>query len=580
MGSAQDRWGHTLSKIIWYRSIATDTIAMVVAVLILLGGAAYVVFENTQRLVGDGRDAVWEASVPPRSVYTVVAAYWRIHDTVVFAVTHGGDLPDAIEVADRLEANADQIWGELLSYSPYFPADVKASIDETTQQMAKLKATYRQTLGFQRHDNDAAALSELVKVQSIAIREFSNQIVAMLEVMRSRIESVNVRMEASGREGLTQLAWIAAVLVVFLAVGAVSVIMRLVLPIGRLNAAMAELAAGNLAVAIPPSRLRNEIGVMTRTVLQFQAALLERKALLDIQVQEQKLALTREQERHRQRINLHLASEFEAKVAGVAESVVIAASQLESAADLLAANSETVTSRVIQVTDVSEQTVLLVQKLATSTAELSQTMADVGGQVRESSDSVQLAADQAKLTAAGVNALDTTAGTIGSVVMLINDIATQTNLLALNATIEAARAGVAGRGFAVVAGEVKQLATQTANATSDIADKVRAIQSATHATADSIGSICGRIATVSTQGIEITAVIDDQVQAARQIAERLETAVWRTVETAENFAAVEQDMRTSRDIVSGLLVAARDLGRTGTSLKTEVAAFLETIRAA
>ncbi|ABI56502.1 methyl-accepting chemotaxis protein [Alkalilimnicola ehrlichii MLHE-1] len=50
----------------------------------------------------------------------------------------------------------------------------------------------------------------------------------------------------------------------------------------------------------------------------------------------------------------------------------------------------------------------------------------------------------------------------------ISTIAKQTNLLALNATIEATRAGEVGRGFAVVAEHVKELAKQTADATSEI----------------------------------------------------------------------------------------------------------------
>lgn len=79
---------------------------------------------------------------------------------------------------------------------------------------------------------------------------------------------------------------------------------------------------------------------------------------------------------------------------------------------------------------------------------------------------------------------------VSSILGVIKGIAEQTNLLALNAAIEAARAGDQGRGFAVVADEVRNLASLTAEATSNIETIISQFQQGSEESLSSVDSVC------------------------------------------------------------------------------------------
>jgi methyl-accepting chemotaxis protein len=167
---------------------------------------------------------------------------------------------------------------------------------------------------------------------------------------------------------------------------------------------------------------------------------------------------------------------------------------------------------------------------------------------------------------------------IGDVVKLITAIAEQTNLLALNATIEAARAGDAGRGFAVVASEVKELASQTAKATEEIAGQVTAIQAATGNCVAAIGGISDTIREISGITTTIAAAVEEQDSATREIARSVQQAAAGTSEVSVNVAGASHAADQSRALANNVMVASGELSQHAAALFESVDSFLAGLR--
>lgn len=170
-------------------------------------------------------------------------------------------------------------------------------------------------------------------------------------------------------------------------------------------------------------------------------------------------------------------------MANAATDVAAAGNQISKTSAEIAHSVETERSEVEQIASALHEMTITVQDVASNShdaakaAEQAAHSAEQGGQVVLGAVSaMQQIAETVGQAAADITKLGKETEGIGSVVNLIEDIATQTNLLALNATIEAARAGEQGKGFAVVASEVRRLAERTAEFTKEIADKISSVQ--------------------------------------------------------------------------------------------------------
>ncbi|MGE5475246.1 MAG: bacteriohemerythrin [Bacteroidales bacterium] len=181
---------------------------------------------------------------------------------------------------------------------------------------------------------------------------------------------------------------------------------------------------------------------------------------------------------------------------------------------------------VTYVAEAAEQMVDTIEHMRTDAETSRQIAVEATEEARRSSDIMQT--------------LSEASHRIDAVVAMINAIAGQTNMLALNATIEAARAGEAGKGFAVVAGEVKNLANQTTQATSEIAAQVGGIQSAVQQAVMAISSVEGIIGRMSTIASAMADTTSRQQGAVAAIASQARQAAAATHTVSDTIANISQ----------------------------------------
>ncbi len=346
---------------------------------------------------------------------------------------------------------------------------------------------------------------------------------------------------------LATAAGIVFILVVALAIIAISARIWIAAPLAALVARMNRVAAGDLsapAAAASDPHSRDEVVLVLHACDDMVAKL------------RTTVALIRETGTQLGEVSAALSDDARGVAAGASEQCAVAASTA-AAVEQMSATIDSIAARA--------------EEARTLTVDAGRVAAEGGEVIEQAIAGTQRVAEDVRRSAATVQALGQRSAEISTIVGTIHEIADQTNLLALNAAIEAARAGEQGRGFAVVADEVRRLAERTGGATREIGEMIAHIQ---HDTGDAVRSMESGVvnvdAEVARSRVAHDRIVDICNSAAQTVAAvtaisdalREQSAASESIAgNAEHIAGQSEANNRHADIVSANAARLRELAR-------------------
>ncbi|XNM73334.1 methyl-accepting chemotaxis protein IV [Escherichia coli] len=226
--------------------------------------------------------------------------------------------------------------------------------------------------------------------------------------------------------------------------------------------------------------------------------------------------------------------------------------------------------------DLSSRTEQQAASLAQTAASMEQLTATVGQNADNARQASELAKNAATTAQAGgvqvstmthtMQEIATSSQKIGDIISVIDGIAFQTNILALNAAVEAARAGEQGRGFAVVAGEVRNLASRSAQAAKEIKglieESVNRVQQGSKLVNNAAATMIDIVSSVTRVNDimgEIASASEEQQRGIEQVAQAV--------------SQMDQVTQQNASLVEEAAVATEQLANQADHLSSRVAVF-------
>ncbi len=523
-----------------------------------------------------------EALVAGNILAVELAAYrlWRIreyggHGRTMFAIAalHREPIP-AARVADMREKHGYvlQTWQALKSALHSLPHQLPPIVARLQTEYFNEYGALRQAM-YRQHQTGAypVTFEEFFSRSSVAMQAVEESALSLSSAM---VAESRQRAAAASRAFVEQLL-ISAILAVVAGLLVWFCVFHVSGRINRLTRIMTNLAGGDLTVEPERLRSRDEIGAMANAVAVFK-----KNAGRIAELSLEKAQAAERAERARREEMARLAEDFEIAVGALATKLAQSAVTMAGSAGSLSIAADTARQHTREMREAALEASDASGSAAAATAEIEISIRQIVDQTSTAAGMTSRAAREGNAAASQFHELAAAMERIGTIVAIIQDIASKTNLLALNATIEAARAGPAGKGFAVVAAEVKELAHQTSRATSEIGAQIAAVQIATGdvkasiddmaASFDSIDAISKNVAVNLERQTASTTHLTGNIATASRIASDLEARTRAVSAAVDKTSEAANDADASASAVSAI----------ATDLRQAVQRFIDRVRAA
>lgn len=263
------------------------------------------------------------------------------------------------------------------------------------------------------------------------------------------------------------------------------------------------------------------------------------------------------------------------KLSGISDAICEDSHQSSRKSGDVALASEALEGNMISIAALMEENSTNISMVASAAEELNSSITEITQNTHDAIRISDEATEKAVFSKTKIIELGEAATVINNIVGTITDIAGKIDILALNATIEASRAGDAGKGFAVVATEIKNLARQTSNAATDIAQKVKNIQTTSGSATDVIMDISQVVIDICETLKTISVNVDEQSKATREIAENITQVSTSVNEVSKNVSESSISAQNINNDISEIHLFSESMVENGDAIQINSASLSE-----